>query len=166
MYEFDEQVEMERHGAEFTRVRRLEIVDLQIDRSPRLGVRRQGRCPQSIYVQKHILRAVRLRGDFCEEGDGDALYRRSRRSNTPENRGKRPSPFQSTRFDEVSADEIMLSAGLTRGGFYHQFKTMGELYAEEITSFKQCDPTEQLGGEGFGLHRANGQELVTAYLAP
>jgi TetR/AcrR family transcriptional repressor of nem operon len=115
------------------------------------------------------LRAVRLCGDFCEEGDGDALCRRSRRSNTPENRGKRPSPFQSTLLDEVPIDEIMFGAGLTRAGFYYQFKAMGELYAEEITSFKQCDPTERLGGEGLDYTAPMDKlmhQLVTAYLAP
>lgn len=63
----------------------------------------------------------------------------------------------------------MLSAVLTRGGFYHQFKTMGELYAEEITSFKQCDPTERLGGEGLDYTAPMDKlmrRLVTAYLAP
>jgi len=36
---------------------------------------------------------------------------------------------------EVSIDEIMANAGLTRGGFYNHFATKDELYAEAVASF-------------------------------
>ena len=42
-------------------------------------------------------------------------------------------------FTEVSIDEIMASAGLTRGGFYNHFKTKDELYAEAVTQILECN---------------------------
>jgi len=38
-------------------------------------------------------------------------------------------------FTEVSIDEIMAAAGLTRGGFYNHFKTKDELYAETLAAY-------------------------------
>ena len=35
-------------------------------------------------------------------------------------------------FTEVSIDEVMAHAGLTRGGFYNYFATKGDLYAEAV----------------------------------
>jgi hypothetical protein len=125
--------------------------------------------PQSIYAQKHILRAVRLRGDFCEEGDGDALCRRSRRSNTPENRSKRPSPFQSTRLDEVSVDEIMLSAVLTRGGLYISSRQWASFTPRRSRPSNSAILPSGLGARDLdytGPMDKLMRQLVTAYLAP
>src|SRR5262249_46680380 len=36
-------------------------------------------------------------------------------------------------FDEVTIDDIMTSAGLTRGGFYPHFDSKGELYSEVVS---------------------------------
>jgi AcrR family transcriptional regulator len=41
--------------------------------------------------------------------------------------------FNRRGFTEVSIDEIMQAAGLTRGGFYNHFATKDELYAEAIS---------------------------------
>lgn len=41
-------------------------------------------------------------------------------------------------FEQVSIDQIMAAAGLTRGGFYHHFSSKDELYAVAITSFRGC----------------------------
>ena len=38
-------------------------------------------------------------------------------------------------FEQVSIDQVMKSAGLTRGGFYNHFRNKEELYAEAIASF-------------------------------
>ncbi len=38
-------------------------------------------------------------------------------------------------FDQVSIDDIMSAAGLTRGGFYNHFKTKGELYAAALEDY-------------------------------
>ena len=56
-------------------------------------------------------------------------------------------------FTEVSIDEIMAAAGLTRGGFYNHFKTKDELYAETLTAFaaggreESCDSASRCGPE-------------------
>jgi AcrR family transcriptional regulator len=43
--------------------------------------------------------------------------------------------FNSKGFSEVSIDEIMDEAGLTRGGFYRHFTDKAELYAEAVRWF-------------------------------
>ncbi|MFC5551221.1 TetR/AcrR family transcriptional regulator [Massilia aerilata] len=43
-------------------------------------------------------------------------------------------------FEQVSIDRVMLDAGLTRGGFYHHFKSKDELYAAAVASFTSCNP--------------------------
>ena len=43
-------------------------------------------------------------------------------------------------FDQVSIDDIMGHAGLTRGGFYNHFGSKQELYAEAVKSFTTCSP--------------------------
>ena len=61
--------------------------------------------------------------------------------------------FNRRGFAEVSIDEIMASAGLTRGGFYNHFKTKDELYAESLTAFAKgrqeeaCASTSRRGPE-------------------
>lgn len=40
--------------------------------------------------------------------------------------------FHTRGFSEVSIDEVMAGAGLTRGGFYHHFKTKDELFVEAV----------------------------------
>jgi AcrR family transcriptional regulator len=50
------------------------------------------------------------------------------------------SMFNRHGFEQVSIDDIMKKAGLTRGGFYHHFKSKDELYAEAVRSFSQCNP--------------------------
>jgi len=43
-------------------------------------------------------------------------------------------------FEQVSIDQIMKQAGLTRGGFYNHFGSKDELYAEAVASFISCNP--------------------------
>jgi TetR/AcrR family transcriptional repressor of nem operon len=43
-------------------------------------------------------------------------------------------------FEQVSIDQIMSEAGLTRGGFYHHFKSKDALYAAAVSSFRACSP--------------------------
>ena len=43
-------------------------------------------------------------------------------------------------FEQVSIDQIMCGAGLTRGGFYHHFDSKDELYAAAVSSFTTCNP--------------------------
>ena len=50
--------------------------------------------------------------------------------------------FNRRGFTEVSIDEIMSAAGLTRGGFYNHFKTKEDLYAETLEAFACRNPTD------------------------
>ena len=43
--------------------------------------------------------------------------------------------FNRSGFDNVSVDQIMADAGLTRGGFYAYFKSKSDLYAEVLSCF-------------------------------
>jgi TetR/AcrR family transcriptional regulator, transcriptional repressor for nem operon len=46
-------------------------------------------------------------------------------------------------FEQVSIDDVMKRAGLTRGGFYNHFASKDELYAEAVRSFTTCNPFDQ-----------------------
>ena len=43
-------------------------------------------------------------------------------------------------FEQVSIDQIMAGAKLTRGGFYNHFTSKDELYAAAISSYETCNP--------------------------
>jgi AcrR family transcriptional regulator len=43
-------------------------------------------------------------------------------------------------FEQVTIDQVMASAGLTRGAFYHHFDSKDELYAAAVASFTSCNP--------------------------
>lgn len=43
-------------------------------------------------------------------------------------------------FEQVTIDQIMAAAGLTRGAFYHHFESKDELYAASVASFATCNP--------------------------
>ncbi len=75
--------------------------------------------------------------------------------------------FNRRGFSEVSIDEIMASAGLTRGGFYNHFKTKDELYAEAISLTLEC---EKAGPEGSKIDftlppERLAQIIISAYLS-
>jgi TetR/AcrR family transcriptional regulator, transcriptional repressor for nem operon len=75
--------------------------------------------------------------------------------------------FNRKGFDQVSINEIMEAAGLTRGGFYNHFSSKEELYAEAVRSFATCNPfareTERLGGHSGPKQAA--RRLVELYLS-
>lgn len=48
--------------------------------------------------------------------------------------------FNRRGFEQVSIDDVMKGAGLTRGGFYKHFASKDELYAAAIQSFTTCNP--------------------------
>jgi TetR/AcrR family transcriptional regulator, transcriptional repressor for nem operon len=48
--------------------------------------------------------------------------------------------FNRNGLTEISIDDIMAGAGLTRGGFYSHFGSKEELYAEAILHFAHCRP--------------------------
>lgn len=77
--------------------------------------------------------------------------------------------FNRKGFVDVSIDEIMSRAGLTRGGFYNHFKTKEDLFVEAILAYLHFDPGARW--EGLDLVRdADGRieprQLVEAYLSP
>jgi TetR/AcrR family transcriptional regulator, transcriptional repressor for nem operon len=69
-------------------------------------------------------------------------------------------------FDNVSIDQIMSGAGLTRGGFYSHFKSKSDLYAEVLGCFF-TDPNWKNGWEGveFDFAADPGPQVIRAYLS-
>jgi AcrR family transcriptional regulator len=76
--------------------------------------------------------------------------------------------FNRKGFTEVTIDEIMEQAGLTRGGFYRHFATKDELYAVAVRQFLCADPPEawqrkHVDACAEGARRA--RMIVEAYLS-
>ncbi len=70
-------------------------------------------------------------------------------------------------FDNVSVDQIMAGAGLTRGGFYSYFGSKSELYTEVLGCFF-TDPEWKNCWEGVKVDLAAkdaGPQVVRAYLS-
>ena len=55
-------------------------------------------------------------------------------------------------FDAVGLDDLMADAGLTRGAFYHHFRTKTEVYDQGIAHAAQVGSArlDSLGGSGLG----------------
>ena len=71
-------------------------------------------------------------------------------------------------FAEVSIDDIMRQAGLTRGGFYNHFKAKEELYAEAVAAYMHFDPAQRWNGIQFdpdAKGTACAQQMVNIYLS-
>jgi TetR/AcrR family transcriptional regulator, transcriptional repressor for nem operon len=76
------------------------------------------------------------------------------------------SLFNRRGFAEVSIDEIMANAGLTRGGFYNHFATKEELYAEVVRYALTCAPQERLPHvDPAAPPDTIARQLVSAYLS-
>lgn len=76
--------------------------------------------------------------------------------------------FNRKGFNEVSIDEIMAGAGLTRGGFYHHFEAKDQVYAEAIAIALTCDPVERISGTPMLAGQSREQlmrTLVETYLS-
>lgn len=75
--------------------------------------------------------------------------------------------FNRAGFVEVTIDEIMADAGLTRGGFYNHFNTKEELYVEAITQFIYGSPEAwqraHIDPNAQGLELA--RMIIAAYLS-
>jgi TetR/AcrR family transcriptional regulator, transcriptional repressor for nem operon len=70
-------------------------------------------------------------------------------------------------FDGVSIDQVMLSAGLTRGGFYSYFRSKSELYVEVLGCFF-TDPEWKNCWEGVEVDLQStdvGAQVIRAYLS-
>lgn len=69
-------------------------------------------------------------------------------------------------FDQVTIDQVMARAGLTRGGFYHHFASKDELYTEAVASASSCSPFAREIARGAVRDRAElAHLLVDMYLA-
>lgn len=68
-------------------------------------------------------------------------------------------------FEQVTIDQIMLEAGLTRGGFYYHFASKDELYAEAVASFADHNPfRRELAARGPMPPKELARALVEVYL--
>lgn len=69
---------------------------------------------------------------------------------------------------EISIDEVMAGAGLTRGGFYSHFASKEELYAEAILHFVTCRPPPSWQRVAFEAAPDQGRlarAILSAYLS-
>ncbi len=77
--------------------------------------------------------------------------------------------FNRKGFAGVTIDEVMASAGLTRGGFYNHFQNKEQLYAEAVASF--LDGRGKTWRSEAGVDPENGgpdtvRAMINAYLSP
>ena len=61
--------------------------------------------------------------------------------------------FNRKGYSEVSIDQIMAAADLTRGGFYNHFSSKEELFLHAIIDFAEAREAEMAGNEGEELAR-------------
>lgn len=76
--------------------------------------------------------------------------------------------FNHRGFEQVSIDEIMEGAGLTRGGFYNHFTTKEELYAEAVTRILKCNPAAAAKGAEVDFNaepQTLAYQIVNSYLS-
>jgi AcrR family transcriptional regulator len=76
--------------------------------------------------------------------------------------------FNHRGFSDVSIDDVMAEAGLTRGGFYNHFSSKDDLFVEAVLSYGSRDPTEnwddiELDFTSRGLELA--KQVIDAYLS-
>ncbi len=72
--------------------------------------------------------------------------------------------FNTHGFSEVSIDQIMASAGLTRGGFYNHFRNKDELYVEAMDRYS-ADRMEEMSGEPMPCGPETALQIVKAYVS-
>ncbi len=76
--------------------------------------------------------------------------------------------FNRKGFVEVSIDEIMAHAGLTRGGFYSHFETKEDLFVEAIAVYGRRNPTDRWEDVELDLSCTGSKlasEMINAYLS-
>lgn len=75
--------------------------------------------------------------------------------------------FNRRGFAEVSIDEIMRGAGLTRGGFYNHFASKEDLYAEAVGEILKCDPAQwKVAGVDIGARPETvASQIISGYLS-
>ncbi len=76
--------------------------------------------------------------------------------------------FNRRGFADVSIEEIMAGAGLTRGGFYNHFESKEALYVEAVSAILSCDHRPDWRGrliERDASPSALVRQIVEAYLS-
>ena len=76
--------------------------------------------------------------------------------------------FNHKGFVEVSIDEIMAHAGLTRGGFYNHFASKEDLFVEVVQAYEHFNPAERWAEIEFDLSKSGSafaRQLINAYLS-
>lgn len=75
--------------------------------------------------------------------------------------------FNRRGFEQVTIDDVMNEAGLTRGGFYKHFESKDELYAAAVQSFTTCNPFARslAASADAGSPRDIARMLVNLYLS-
>lgn len=76
--------------------------------------------------------------------------------------------FNRKGFVEVSIDEIMAEAGLTRGGFYNHFKTKEDLFVEIVEAYQRCNPADRWEGVELDFSLSGSaltEQMINAYLS-
>ena len=74
--------------------------------------------------------------------------------------------FNQRGFVDVSIDDVMAEAGLTRGGFYNHFRNKEELLVASIEAYGQCNPTERWDGVELDYEsEAVARQMIDAYLS-
>src|SRR5512138_2489128 len=73
--------------------------------------------------------------------------------------------FNKRGFSEVSIDEIMENAGLTRGGFYRHFRDKDELYAEAVRWFLCEEAPKPWRRPRRNGHKPRAERIVDSYFS-
>lgn len=76
--------------------------------------------------------------------------------------------FNRKGFVDVSIDEIMARAGLTRGGFYGHFDSKEDLFVEVVRAYEAFDPSTRWQDIAFDARapaNAFARQMVDAYLS-
>jgi AcrR family transcriptional regulator len=125
------------------------------------------------YVQEHILvdmRAAIQRYSLhhAETQEGIMPYPAGHRAETKKKIVESARRlFNRHGFRQVSLDDIMLGAGLTRGGFYSYFSSKSDLYVEALNCFF-TDPEWKKCWEGVEVNLQStdvGAQVIRAYLS-
>jgi len=76
--------------------------------------------------------------------------------------------FNQGGFSQVTIEQIMAEAELTRGGFYHHFDSKEQLFTEVVACYITCNPLAveaRSGGPEYGNARFVARRLVDIYLS-
>ena len=76
--------------------------------------------------------------------------------------------FNQRGFFDVSIDDVMAEAGLTRGGFYNHFGNKEDLLLATVQAYEQCNPADSWEGVELDYTlEANilAQQMISAYLS-